>query len=150
MPSSVVSERVLPGNPSNLVPTSTAPGETGNVLMGLSMICVELNRYFGIVDEPGRSLYESGTYSCAASVASTQGGTISFKPTVGRTLFRLNPGSEKPQGIRTGMDGIGPFVALHDESAVLIDMQAKRSIRIVQGKKSELDLLQETDDRGRP
>ena len=80
MPSSLVSKSVLPGNPANLVPTSIAPGENGNVLMGLSMICVELNRYFGIVDEPERSLYESGTYPFSASVASTQGGTIFSNP----------------------------------------------------------------------
>jgi tetratricopeptide (TPR) repeat protein len=140
IPSATISESVLPEMPATLVPTSTASRENGNLLVGLSMICVELNRFFGIVDQPGRSLYEAGDYSFAASVATTPGGTIFFKPSVGRALYRLSPGMESPKRIRTGMDVMGPFLALHDGSVVLIDLQKKQSIRIADGKRRILDL----------
>jgi tetratricopeptide (TPR) repeat protein len=140
MVSTVISDSVLPEIPTALIPTSIASRENGGLLLGFSMICVELNRFYGIVDQPGKSLYESGDYSYAASVASTPGGTIFFKPAMGRTIYRLTPGSEKPDKIRTGMDALGPFIALHDGSVILIDMQKKQTVRFDRGKKTILDL----------
>ena len=140
IPTSVMSRSVLPDMHASLVPTSIATKPNGNFLVGLSMLCVELNGSFGIVGQPGRALYESGDYTFASSVATTPGGTIYFKPSMGRTLFQINPGMEKPQMLRSGMDVLGPCIALQDGSVVLIDIQKKQSIRIRDGKKQKLNL----------
>lgn len=137
----IIAQTALPGMPSMLVPTSVAVKANGNFLVGFSMLCVEFDRYFSIVDQPGKSLYESGNYTYAGGVSVTPGGTIFLKPAMGREIYRLVEGMTRPQKWRTGIDLTGPFTALFDGSVVAIDLQKKKALRIMAKKKQELNLF---------
>jgi hypothetical protein len=54
------------------------------------MICVEFDSNFRILGQPGRSLYEAGSYTSAAGVAVTPGGTVYLKPSMGRDIYRFS------------------------------------------------------------
>ena len=132
---------VLPGIPAMLLPTSVAVRPNGKLLAGFSLLCVEFDPAFRIIDQPGKSLYESGNYNYAAGISVTPGGTIFFKPTTGRDLYRLVEGMSRPQKLRAGVDLFGPFTTLPDGSAVIIDLQQKKAYRVTKEKRQSLELF---------
>jgi tetratricopeptide (TPR) repeat protein len=138
---SSVAATLLPDMPAMIVPTSMAVKPNGNILVGFSMICVEFDKTFRIIDQPGKNLYDSGNYTYASGIAVTPGATVFFKPSMGREMYRISGGSSQVEKIRTGVDLFGPFGALPDGSIVLVDIQKRRAYRIWGRKRSELDLF---------
>lgn len=136
-----VARSALPEMPAMLVPTSAAVTGNGSLLVGFSMICVELDSNFRILGQPGRSLYEEGDYAYAYGVAVTPAGTIFLKPGMGREIYRLLPGVEQPQRWRLGSDLFGPFAALPDGSAVIVDIAKRQAFRVMERKTQSLDLF---------
>jgi len=114
LPTDAIGRSVLPGMPSMLVPTSVAVTPRHSLLVGFSMLCVELQASFALVSQPGRSLYDQGNYGYAFSVASTPAGSVLLKPGSGRELYQIAAGSDKPQRWRLQFDSFGPFAALPD------------------------------------
>lgn len=121
-----------------LSPYSIAMKKDGSFLIGCSMICVELNRYFQVLDQPGKSLYESGNYTYALGVGVTPGGTIYFKPSMGREIYRIVEGLPRPQKWKTGTDLYGPFTVLPNGSVVLINQTEKKNYLLHDKKRTEL------------
>ncbi|HUV07484.1 MAG TPA: hypothetical protein VMX75_07125, partial [Spirochaetia bacterium] len=117
-----------------LMPTSVAVKTGGNLVAGFSSVCLEMDRYFRIVDQPGKQLLDSGNYLYAYGVAVTPGDTIILKPSMGREVYRLSPGMTEPQRWRTGVEVQGPFAVLADGSMVIVDQVNRRATRL-EGKK---------------
>ncbi|RKX83507.1 MAG: hypothetical protein DRP57_07790 [Spirochaetes bacterium] len=135
IPTDAFKNSVIPEMPMMLMPIDIAVTGEGNLLAAFSSICVEFNGRFGIVGEPGRTLFESGNYTFASGVSATPGGTVFLKPSLGRDIYKIAGGSEKPQKLRVGFDLYGPFTALQDGSVVAVNVQ-KKSALIVTGSKS--------------
>ncbi|MBN2323352.1 MAG: hypothetical protein JXQ30_06425 [Spirochaetes bacterium] len=124
-----LSSTLLPGSPPMLIPTSVAVMPEGRFICGLSLLCVEFDRYSRVVGQPGRQLYDEGDYSFAYGVAATLEGTVYLKPAMGRGLYRVPSGSY-PEKLRPGVDGFGPFTVLGDGSIVITDLQKKTVYRL--------------------
>lgn len=138
---SYIQQTVLPEMPTMLMPMDLAVKQNGNLLGAFSMISVEFDSNFKILDQPGRSLYEKGSYTSAAGLAVTPGGTVYLKPSIGRDIWRFSAGSETGEKWRTGMDLYGPFITLPDGSIVVIDIQKQKALKIYNRKKTELNLF---------
>ncbi len=138
---SYIQETVIPETPTMLMPMDIAVRPNGNLLGAFSMVSVEFDSNFRILGQPGRSLYEAGSYTSAAGLALTPGGTVFLKPSMGRDIYKFTLNSESGEKWRTGMDLFGPFIALPDGSIVIIDMQKKKALKIYQRKKTELALF---------
>ena len=138
---SYIQQTVLPEMPTVLMPMDLAVKSNGNLLGAFSMISVEFDSNFKILGQPGRSLYEAGSYTSAAGLGLTPGGTVYLKPSMGRDIYRFPAGSDIGEKWRTGMDLYGPFVTLSDGSIVVIDITKKKALKIYGRKKTELDLF---------
>ena len=89
LPVEAIARSVLPDMPPVLVPTSVAVSGSGSLLVGLSLLCVELDPSLRLLGQPGRSLYDQGNYAYAYAVAATPAGSVFLKPGLGRELYRL-------------------------------------------------------------
>ncbi len=138
---SYIQQTVMPETPTMLMPMDLAVKANGNLVGAFSMICVEFDRNFKILGQPGRSLYEAGSYTSAAGVAVTPGGTVFLKPSMGRDIYRFAGDSGIGEKWRTGMDLYGPFMTLPDGSIIVIDIQKKKALKIYNRKKTELPLF---------
>lgn len=121
-----------------LTPYAIAMKRDGSFLVGCSMVCVELDRFFKVIDQPGKSLYEEGNYSYAIGVGTTPGGTVYFKPSTGREIYRIIEGLPRPQKWKTGTDLYGPFTVLPDGSVILINQTEKKNYLLYDKKRTEL------------
>ena len=137
---SYIRQTVMPEMPTVLMPMDLAVKPNGNLLGAFSMISVEFDSNFKILGQPGRSLYEAGSYTSAAGLGLTPGGTVYLKPSMGRDIYRFPAGSDIGEKWRTGMDLFGPFVTLSDGSIVVFDITKKKALKIYGRKKTELDL----------
>ncbi|MCF6335038.1 MAG: tetratricopeptide repeat protein [Spirochaetales bacterium] len=136
-----IQETVIPETPTMLMPMDIAVKPNGNLLGAFSMVSVEFDSNFKILGQPGRSLYEAGSYTSAAGLGLTPGGTVYLKPSIGRDIYRFSSDSEIGEKWRTGMDLYGPMTTLPDGSIVLIDIQKKKAVKIYNRKKTELNLF---------
>lgn len=136
-----IQESVIPETPTMLMPMDLAVKSNGNLLGAFSMICVEFDSNFRILEQPGRSLYERGSYTSAAGVAVTPGGTVYLKPSMGRDIYRFAEGTTVAEKWRTGIDIYGPFISLPDGSILVVDVQKKKALKIYNRKKTELPLF---------
>jgi tetratricopeptide (TPR) repeat protein len=138
---SYIQGTVIPETPTMLMPMDLAVKPNGNFIGAFSMLSVEFDSNFNIISQPGRSLYEAGSYTSAAGVAVTPGGTIFLKPSMGRDIYRFSEGSDIGEKWRTGMDLYGPFMSMPDGSIIVVDIQKKKTLNIYNRKKTELDLF---------
>ena len=144
LPTAALGTTLLPGMrgmPGMLTPMSAAVRQNGNLLVGFSLLCAELSSDFRVIGQPGRILYDEGNFTYAGQVAVTPGGTLFFKPSLGRELYRLPEGLPRPETWRVGIDLFGPFAALPDGSAVVIDLQNRQAWRIEAGRRRQIDLF---------
>jgi tetratricopeptide (TPR) repeat protein len=119
-------------------PWTLAVRGNGNLLAALGTSCVELDRSFRIVGEPGKSLGEAGPNSYAIGLSLTPGDTVVLKPAQGRDLWRVPPGSPSPQKLPTGLEVVTlPFAALPDGSVILADSTARKAYRVAPGRKRQ-------------
>ncbi|MCK5153333.1 MAG: hypothetical protein KAQ93_03160 [Spirochaetales bacterium] len=138
---SYIQQTILPEMPTLLMPMDLAVKPNGNLLGAFSMICVEFDSNFKILGQPGRSLYEAGSYTSAAGISVTPGGTVYLKPSMGRDIYRFAGDSGIGEKWRTGMDLFGPFITLPDGSIVVFDIVKKKAIKIYNRKKTKLNLF---------
>ena len=119
-------------------PWTLAVRGNGNLLAALGTSCVELDRSFRVVGEPGKSLGDAGPNSYAIGLSLTPGDTVVLKPAQGRDLWRVAPGSPSPQKLATGLEVVTlPFAALPDGSVILADSTARKAYRIGAGRKRQ-------------
>ncbi len=136
-----IQKSVIPETPTMLMPLDITVKPNGNIIGAFSLVCVEFDSNFKIISQPGRSLYEAGSYTSAGAVAVTPGGTVYLKPSMGRDIYRFPVNSDTGEKWRTGMDLYGPFITMPDGSIIVIDIQKKKAVKIFNRKKTELDLF---------
>ena len=105
------------------------------------MLYMEFDSRFRILSQPGRSIYELGTYTYAGGVAAIPGGSIFLKPSMDRELYRLVEGMARPQKWRAGIELFGPFIALPDGSIVLAGIQKRKTYRLAGCRQQEIGLF---------
>jgi tetratricopeptide (TPR) repeat protein len=140
IPSEVLSKSVQSNYNMMLIPTSLAVKSNGNLLAGFSSVCLEMDRNFRILDQPGKQLLDAGNYLYAYGVAVTPGDTIILKPSMGSEMYRLTSGMSRPQRWRTGVEVQGPFAALSDGSVVILDQAKRRATRILGRKRYPMNI----------
>jgi tetratricopeptide (TPR) repeat protein len=120
---------------------TTRPG-SGSLVAAFATLCVEFDSTLRVIDEPGKKLRESGSYTFAGAVSSTPAGTLLLKPTTGRDLYRINPGDPEPRKVPVGSElSTMLFTALPDGNALFIDMVGRKAFRTQGRKKVELGLF---------
>ena len=140
IPSEVLAKSVQSSFNMMLVPTSVAVKSNGNLLAGFSSVCLEMDRNFRILDQPGKQLLDAGNYLYAYGVAVTPGDTIILKPSMGREMYRLTSAMSRPQRWRTGVEMQGPFAVLSDGSVVILDQVKRRATRILGRKRYPMNI----------
>jgi tetratricopeptide (TPR) repeat protein len=120
-------------------PLGIAVTSSGTIAAALAMTCVELDRTFRQVGEPGKSLAERSTPVYVGSVAATPGGSFIMKPSMGRDLYRLQPGAADPQRMPAGVELSTIFYwgAFPDGSALLVDAMNRKALRVAPGNKRQ-------------
>ncbi len=117
----------------------------GSVLVAGSTFAIALDPLFRIRSYPGVELLDDGVINYSRAIGATPAGTIVMQPAQGNDLYRLLPGTTRPQRVRLGVGGFGPLVVLPDSSIVTIDTIAKRAVRIVGRDRFELPLFSHPD-----
>jgi hypothetical protein len=131
----------LPGSTINAMmpPMGVAVTPRGTLAVALITGAVELDHAWRQVSEPGKSLADKGVQFFAGGVASTPGGSLIFKPTMGRDLYRVQPGAADAQRIPTGLEvaTIYYWMALSDGSALLVDANAHKGYSVAPGRRRQ-------------
>jgi len=129
----------LPGSVLDpmMPPMGVAVTPQGALAVALITSSIELDHAGRTVARPGKSLAEKGVQLFAGGVASTPGGSLIFKPTMGRDLYRVQPGTTDAQKIPTGLElaSIYYWTALSDGSALLVDSSAHKAFSVAPGRK---------------
>jgi hypothetical protein len=117
------------------------PG-SGTLVAAMATQCVELDSSLRVVDEPGRKLRESGSYTFAGAVSATPAGTLLLKPTMGKDLYRIGAGDGEPRRVPVGTElSTMLFTALPDGNALFVDMVNRKAFRTQGRKRVELSLF---------
>lgn len=140
IPSDVLSKSVQSSFNMMLIPSSVAVKSNGNLLVGFSSVCLEMDRNFRILDQPGKQLLDAGNYLYAYGVGVTPGDTVILKPSMGSEMYRLTPGMSRPQRWRTGVEVLGPFAVLSDGSVVVLDQAKRRATRVLGRKRYPMNI----------
>ncbi len=135
-----LSDTLVPEMNTPLIPMDLTVTSSGNFIAAFSLVTAEIDRQFRVVNQPGRSLYESGNYTSAGGVTATPEGTVFLKPSMGRYLYKVSRTDGTVSKVRAGIDLYGPFTALRDGSVIILDTQKKKAYRIAERKKRELEL----------
>jgi hypothetical protein len=123
-------------------PISVAMGADGSVVAGMVTTAVQLDSAFKVVDRLGTGLYDAGNYGYAYGISSTPGGTIYFKPSMGRDAFKLPPGAKDPQKVSLGMElPTASLTALADGSIFVLDSTQKKAFRLVGRKRQDFKVF---------
>lgn len=135
-----LTDTLVPEMNTPLIPMDLTVKSSGNFIAAFSLVTAEFDRQFRVVNQPGRSLYESGNYTSAGGVAVTPEGTVFLKPSMGRYLYKVSRADGTVSKVRAGIDLYGPFTALRDGSVIILNTQKKKAYRIAERKKRELGL----------
>ena len=140
----LLARSLLPNQGGFLMPTAVAVKGNGNLVAAFSSLCVEFDRHFRVVSQPGRELLDSGNYTYAYWVSVTPGDTLVLKPSMGRELYRVIEGAPRALKWRTGLELTGPFTVLPDGSVLIVDQVKKRAHRLDarSRKRYEIDIFQ--------
>lgn len=131
----------LPVQNVQVYPYSLAMGREGNLLVGGNSLALEMDRYFRVLDFPGKVLVEEGNYSYAFAVDTTPGGTVFFMPSTGGEIYSFVPGAERPKRTRTAVSGAAGLAVLPDGSPFVVDSNGKRAILFKGRERVEFDIF---------
>jgi len=131
----------LPGSVLNpmMPPMGVAVTPRGTLAVALITSAMELDHSWRQVGEPAKSLVDKGVQLFAGGVASTPGGSLILKPTMGRDLYRVQPGAADAQKIPTGLElsTIYYWTALSDGSALLVDAANHKAYSVAPGRRRQ-------------
>ena len=131
----------LPGSvlSPTMPPMGVAVTSGGNIAVALIMSALEMDHAYKVVGEPAKSLADKGVQLYAGGVAATPGGSLILKPSMGRDIYRVQPGSADAQRVPTGLELslIYNWMALPDGSALLIDSANRKAYKAAPGKKRQ-------------
>ena len=140
VPSRYILEAGSPGATGYNTASSVAVKENGNIILGMSSYCFELSDNFNVVSQIGQDLIKQGNYTYAFGVSVTPGGTVYMKPTNGRDIYRAIEGVPRSMRIRAGIEVSGPIAVLNNGVIILLDLSARKFVRIEGNKRSNIDL----------
>lgn len=129
------------GYPGGFVPMSLALSPSSTLLVGTPTLCLEMDRHFRLVSEPGRELHDGGQYGYALGVAVTPAGSLFFKNFQAGRILRWQGAGARPQSWNVGTQFMGALAALSDGSAVAADLGMKQALRLEGTRREALDLL---------
>jgi tetratricopeptide (TPR) repeat protein len=144
IPLDLISQSLF-GMNSMLAPWSVAVKADSNILIGTSTVCLEMDRYFRVLDQPGRELYDSGEYGYANIVAVTPAGTTFFKNLSSGKVIKWFGSGIKPQSWKIGPEFLGSFTALPDGSALVAHAGQQQTLRLKDRKPTEVEFLTKPD-----
>ena len=140
MPLDLTSQSLF-GMNSMLAPWSVAVKADSNILIGTSTVCLEMDRYFRLLDQPGRELYDNGEYGYANIVAVTPAGTTFFKNLSSGKVIKWFGSGTKPQSWKIGPEFLGSFTALPDGSALAAHAGQQQTLRLKDRRPTEVEFL---------
>ncbi len=140
VPAKYIVESVISGSAGYSAASSIAVKEDGNLIVGMNSYCFEINEDFNVLSRLGKDLLEEGNYTFAAGVSVTPGGTIYMKPSMGRNIYRAVEGISRSQRIRAGIEVTGPIAVLNNGVIILLDLSARKFVRIDGNKRGNIDL----------
>jgi len=144
MPLDLTSQSLF-GMTGMLAPWSVAVKSDSNILIGTATVCLEMDRYFRILDQPGRELYDNGEYGYANIVAVTPAGTTFFKNLSTGKVIKWFGGGLKPQSWKIGTEFMGSFTALPDGSALVAHAGQQQTLRLKDRRPTEVEFLTKPD-----
>jgi tetratricopeptide (TPR) repeat protein len=144
IPLDLISQSLF-GMNSMLAPWSVAVKTDSNILIGTSTVCLEMDRYFRVLDQPGRELYDNGEYGYANIVAVTPAGTPFFKNLSSGKVIKWFGSGIKPQSWKIGPEFMGSFTALPDGSALVAHAGQQQTLRLKDRKPTEVEFLTKPD-----
>ena len=144
IPLDLISQSLF-GMNSMLAPWSVAVKADSNILIGTSTVCLEMDRYFRVLDQPGRELYDNGEYGYANIVAVTPAGTTFFKNLSNGKVIKWFGSGIKPQSWKIGPEFLGSFTALPDGSALVAHAGQQQTLRLKDRRPTEVEFLTKPD-----
>lgn len=144
IPLDLTSQSVF-GMTGMLSPWSVAVTSDSNILVGTHTVCLEMDRYFRVVDQPGRELYENGEYGYGSVVAVTPAGTVFFKSLSTGKVVKWFGSGLKHQSWKIGSDYLGSFTALPDGSALATHAGQQQTLRLKDRRPEKVEFLTQPD-----
>ena len=124
-----------------VTPTSLAITADGNIIVGASIVAVELDRLYRELGKPGREIYTNDQVSYAYDVGVTAAGTIFARTASGGQVYVIRPDFTRHQRLQTGITSPAVSVALTDGSLVVVDATSRRAVRLEGRVTKPLDLF---------
>jgi len=140
IPLDLISQSLF-GMPAMLAPWSAALKGNSHILVGTSTVCLEMDRTFRVIDQPGRELYDNGEPGYANVVAVTPAGTIFFKNLSSGKVIKWFGSGLKPQSWKIGNEYMGSFVALADGSALAAHAGQQQTLQLKNRRPAKMDFL---------
>ncbi|UCF96986.1 MAG: hypothetical protein JSV89_17685, partial [Spirochaetaceae bacterium] len=124
-----------------LAPWSAAVKTNSHILVGTSTVCLEMDRWFRVIDQPGRELYDNGEYGYANVVAVTPAGTPFFKNLSSGKVIKWFGNGLQPQSWKIGSEYMGSFAALPDGSALAAHAGQQQTLQLKGRRPEKLEFL---------
>lgn len=140
IPSRYIIEAAVPGSSGYSTAASIAVKNNGNIVIGMSSYCFELNENFKLISQIGKDLTDQNHYTYAFGVSVTPGGTVYMKPANGRNIYKVLENMPRSLQIRAGIEVSGPIAVLNNGVVILLDLTARRFVRIEGNKRTNIDL----------
>jgi tetratricopeptide (TPR) repeat protein len=140
IPLDLISQSLF-GTAGMLAPWSAAVEADSHILVGTSTICLELDKNFRIIDQPGRELYDNGELGYASVVAVTPAGTTFFKNLSNGKVIKWFGSGLQSQSWKIGSEYMGPFIALPDGSALAAHAGQQQTLKLADRRPTKVEFL---------
>jgi len=140
IPLDLISQSLF-GTGGMLAPWSAAVKADSHILVGTSTVCLELDRTFRVIDQPGRELYDNGEFGYANVVAVTPAGTTFFKNLSSGKVIKWFGSGLQPQSWKIGNEYMGSFTALPDGSALAAHAGQQQTLQLKERRPSTVEFL---------
>jgi len=133
--------RSLFGNTGMLAPWSLALRDDSTFLVGTATVCLEMDRNFRVLDQPGRELYDAGEYGYGSIVDVTPAGTIFFKNLNNGKVIKWLGSGTRAQSWKLGSQYLGSFAVFPDGSALAVHAGQQKTVLLKDRKPTPVDFL---------
>jgi tetratricopeptide (TPR) repeat protein len=140
IPLDLISQSLF-GTGGMLAPWSVAVKADSHILVGTSTVCLEMDRTFRVVDQPGRELYDNGEFGYANVVAVTPAGTTFFKNLSSGKVIKWFGSGLQPRSWKIGNEYMGSFTALPDGSALVAHAGQQQTLRLKERRPTRVEFL---------